>query len=231
MERRRFLPVGVCLWGLAAPLSAGSPTRAQTVRLPAAGFDLVGLRPLTVQVMTMEVNDLLAVAGARLEWRWPRPGAQTAPDELTVVFLASPSRGSVLGHPVLGTTATGHSGVSPVVWIYWPSVVGALGLGVGFRRDFLAERGLGVALGRVVAHELVHALAPEVPHGHGLMAPGLLPDALRGPPLALDDRSAAAFNAAAQSWRRWGGPPPGVDGRTRAHLDAAAAADHAAAAR
>lgn len=213
MQRRSILRVGVCLWGLAVPLSAGSPTRAQTVRLPAAGFDLVGLSPLTVEAMTRELNDLLAVAGVRLEWHWPHPGTQTAPDELSVIFLKSPGRGSVAGHPVLGTTATGQSGLSPVVWVYWPSVVGALGLRADSRRDFLAGRGLGVAIGRVVAHELVHALAPELPHGSGLMAPAFRPDTLRGPPLALDVRSAAALNAAALSWKTWGGPPPAADGR------------------
>ena len=36
-----------------------------------------------------------------------------------------------------------------------------------------ASRDLSLALGRVVAHELVHALAPSVPHGTGLMSASL----------------------------------------------------------
>jgi hypothetical protein len=219
MALRRILGIGVSVWSLALPSSASSA--APAVRVPVAGFDLVGLRTLTVEAMTMELNDLLAVAGVRLDWRWTPPGTQTAPDELSVVFLDSAGRGGASGHPVLANTATGHSGLSPVVWVYCPSVVGALGLRTDTRRAFLAERGLGVALGRVVAHELVHALAPEVPHGSGLMAPALRPDALRGPPLALDVRSAATLNAAARSWLRWGGPPTAPDRRAATDRGAA----------
>jgi hypothetical protein len=36
-----------------------------------------------------------------------------------------------------------------------------------------AARALAIALGRVVAHEVVHALAPSVPHGKGLMSASL----------------------------------------------------------
>jgi hypothetical protein len=211
MEPRRFLRMGLCFWGLALPLSAASPNEAQTVRLRTAGFDLVRLNALTAEVMITELNRLLAAADTRVEWRWAAPGTETAPDELRVVFLDSPARGTLAGYPVLGTTATGHSGPPPIVWIHTPSVARVLGLRAeSLRNSFFAERSLGVALGRVVAHELVHALAPEVPHGTGLMAPGLRPQALLGPPLVFDARSATTFGAAARSWRRWGGSPPGV---------------------
>ena len=229
MERRGILRIGFCLWGLALPLSAASPTEAPTVRLWAAGFDLVRLGSLTTEVMTGELNQLLAVAGARVEWRWAPPGTEATPDELRVVFLDSPGRGAAARSPVLGTTATGYSDAPPVVWIYCPNVARSLGLrGDPLHYSFLARRALGVALGRVVAHELVHALAPEVPHGSGLMAHGLRPNALRGPPLALDVSGANAFKAAARSWQRGGGSPPVGERRARARLATAAADDTAA---
>jgi hypothetical protein len=219
------------LWALALPLRAAPSTEGETVRLRAAGFGLARISPLTVKVMTLELDRLLAVAGVRVEWRWVTPGTQTAPDEFCVVFLDSPGRGAAAEQPVLGTTVTGDSASPPLIWIYWRNVVHTLGLRDDSPLDtFFVKRSLGVALGRVVAHEVVHALAPEVPHGTGLMAAGILPGALRRPRLALDEESAATLNAAARSWQRSGGPPPEADRQARARLAAARAADHAAAA-
>jgi hypothetical protein len=36
--------------------------------------------------------------------------------------------------------------------------------------DAAAAHALAVALGRVVVHEVIHAVAPAVPHGKGLMS-------------------------------------------------------------
>jgi hypothetical protein len=218
MERRKILRAGLCLWGLAQPLSAAAPTETRAVCLRAAGVDLVRLGPLTVEVMIGELDHLLAIAGTRVEWHWAAAGTETAPDELQVVFLDSPGR-CVAGQPLLGSTATGQSGPPPVIWIYCPSVVRALGLRAdSLRGSFFDKRALGVALGRVVAHELVHALAPEVPHGSGLMAPGFRPETLRGPGLALDVSSATLFNAAARSLH--GDSPPPDERRTRERIAA-----------
>jgi hypothetical protein len=220
MERRRILRAGLCLWGLAQPLSAAAPTETQTVCVRAAGVDLVRLGPLTVEVMIRELDHLLAVAGTRVEWHWAAAGTETAPDELQVVFLDSPGR-RVAGQPLLGSTATGQSGPSPVIWIYCPSVVRTLGLRAdSLRGSFFDKRTLGVALGRVVAHELVHALAPEVPHGSGLMAPGFRPEALLGPGLALDVSSATRFNTAVRSLERRGDSPPPDERRARERIAA-----------
>ena len=50
------------------------------------------------------------------------------------------------------------------------------------------------ALGRVVAHELVHAIAPLEPHAdRGLMQASLNRAVLTGPRLAIDERRARAF--------------------------------------
>jgi hypothetical protein len=51
----------------------------------------------------------------------------------------------------------------------------------GMRLDVNAARRLGTGLSRVVAHELVHALVPALPHGKGLMAARLDRRMLTGP--------------------------------------------------
>jgi hypothetical protein len=57
-------------------------------------------------------------------------------------------------------------------------------------------RALGIALGRVVAHELVHALAPSVPHGAGLMSEKLTRRQLTAGRLPVDPGVGLAVCAA-----------------------------------
>jgi hypothetical protein len=101
--------------------------------------------------------------------------------------------------------------------VYVPNVSRALGLRtfalVESPRD---QRDLGTALGRVVAHEVVHALAPEVPHGDGLMAARFHLGHLALDEVRLDDDDARALVVAAQEWRARGGPLPEPERRARA---------------
>jgi hypothetical protein len=60
----------------------------------------------------------------------------------------------------------------------------------------VSVRAFGIALGRVVAHELVHALAPSVPHGTGLMAEKLTCRQLTRPTLTFDPEVGLAVRAA-----------------------------------
>ncbi|HYN02514.1 MAG TPA: hypothetical protein VE359_08720, partial [Vicinamibacteria bacterium] len=59
-----------------------------------------------------------------------------------------------------------------------------------------ASRALAIALGRVVAHELVHALAPSVPHGTGLMSATLTTRQLRAPSIPFEPEVGLAVQAA-----------------------------------
>ncbi len=108
--------------------------------------------------------------GIPATWRRADAGEPTRAGEIRVILL---DRGAVNGRhaTVLGSTPT-HFESAPFVWVHVPSVRGALGL-AGSDRALLDLRdgySLGVALGRVIAHEVVHALAPGVAHGEGLMA-------------------------------------------------------------
>ncbi|HVR70479.1 MAG TPA: hypothetical protein VMT87_06495, partial [Vicinamibacteria bacterium] len=59
------------------------------------------------------------------------------------------------------------------------------------------RREFGMALGRVVAHELVHALAPQRPHVKGgLMAERMGRALLLAPDLAIETATSEALRAA-----------------------------------
>jgi hypothetical protein len=101
------------------------------------------------------------------------------------------------GAPVLGATPPAFA-VAPYVWVHLPGLRSSLGLGPGLvvRRDARAARVLGVAVGRVIAHEVVHALAPSVPHGTGLMSASLTRRQLTAPSIPFEPEVALAVRAA-----------------------------------
>jgi hypothetical protein len=79
------------------------------------------------------------------------------------------------------------------VWAFLENVRWTLGQG----RDLPAvdlERTLGLALGRVVAHEVIHSVAPEEPHSRsGLMSHSMNQTLLSSGKAPLDARCARAF--------------------------------------
>jgi hypothetical protein len=79
---------------------------------------------------------------------------------------------------IMGLVVRDHAAPSPV-WIFVDNIVSTLRTREGFATD---SRELGVAMGRVVAHEVIHALAPRHPHARtGLMSPVLDRAGLLGP--------------------------------------------------
>jgi len=97
------------------------------------------------------------------------------------------------GRRVLAATAHRHG--PRTVWIDWP---GMLWL-AGFTEDSfpparpLDKRRVGLALGRVLAHELIHALLPDRPHADA----GLMSEAMRQPllaPVTVDEGFRAALH-------------------------------------
>lgn len=107
--------------------------------------------------------------GVTVSWRRAEPAEPARPGEVRVILL---DRHAVTGRAnVLGSTPGRFEG-SPFVWIHVPGVRDSLGLpgaDPGPAGDPRESYLVGIALGRVIAHELVHALAPAVPHGEGLM--------------------------------------------------------------
>ncbi|HYN05210.1 MAG TPA: hypothetical protein VE359_22365, partial [Vicinamibacteria bacterium] len=117
-----------------------------------------------------EARSLLRKMGATVSWRRGDASELARPGEVRVILLDRTA--TSFGKAVLGATPPRFE-VAPFVWVHVPSVRGVIGLdprGSVFALSPAASRALAIALGRVVAHELVHALAPSVPHGTGLMS-------------------------------------------------------------
>jgi hypothetical protein len=73
-------------------------------------------------------------------------------------------------------------------------------VGIGQRSgpglDVHSARRLGIALARVIAHEVVHALAPSLPHGSGLMSARLDRRMLTAATIAFDPQVGLAVRTA-----------------------------------
>jgi hypothetical protein len=163
-----------------APLPGLTPPAAVEPALVAAGLPLrlAWLDPAdaagsSASAACDEAVRVFKALGLVASWR--RVSAEDPPrdDEVRVILL---DRGTVNARHanVLGSTPEHFEG-PPYVWIHVPGVRQVLGM-ADVRRgalDLHDSHGLGVALGRVIAHEVVHALAPAVPHGEGLMRSSL----------------------------------------------------------
>ena len=92
----------------------------------------------------------------------------------------------------------GSGAQSQTAWIYLSNVIWALGLQDRGSRGYSAreQEEIARALGRVVAHELVHAVAPDIPHSRtGLMADTMGRSLLLQRTLSLAPAEQAALRA------------------------------------
>ncbi len=104
---------------------------------------------------------------------WGATASERAADgEIRVILVESVTR--IEGTAILASTSPKFEGAT-CLWIHVPSIRAALGVadhGAIFDLlDFRDQSRTSRAVGRVIAHEVVHAVAPGVPHGLGLMAP------------------------------------------------------------
>ncbi len=118
-----------------------------------------------------EASRILDSVGVSVAWRRGRAEEAALRGEIRVIVVdrgvTTPS-----GAIVLGSTSSRPNEL-PFLWVHLPGVRAALGerenpCQASF--ELLDRRRLGVALGRVIAHEVVHTLAPGLPHGVGLMS-------------------------------------------------------------
>jgi hypothetical protein len=174
---------------LARPLATSSVLRLVWV-------DPTGVGVGAEAVARDEARSLLRKMGATVSWRRGDAGEPARPGEVRVILLDRTTESS--GKAVLGATPP-HFEVAPFVWVHVRSVRAVIGLdprGSAFAMAPPALRALAVALGRVVAHELVHALAPSVPHGTGLMSAGLTTRQLTAPGIRFEPEVGLAVQAA-----------------------------------
>lgn len=160
-------------------------------------LDPAGIALGADQIAQPAVIELLREMGVEARWRRGDPHELSRPGELRIILLPRPGVFEN-GLPVLGATPTRFAG-EPHVWVHVPSVASAVGIErmrPGMRLDVHAVRRLGTGLSRVVAHELVHALVPALPHGKGLMAARLDRRMLTGPSVPVDADVGLALRAA-----------------------------------
>jgi hypothetical protein len=168
--------------------------------LGAAPLDLVWVDPTSAapgayRWARAESAAILKGAGVEVRWREAKPAEILSAGELAVIVMSGAGVRSRPGHLVLGASQTGTDAVS-AVWLYAEAVGQTLGLRgtptIGWSgRERVV---FGVALGRVAAHEVIHALLPRHPHASaGLMAEEVDLQALSGARPPVDGTTRAAL--------------------------------------
>lgn len=198
----REAALGVTLIGVV--LVAGRASANDEPALPAlrlAWLDVEGVTVGVEGVARSECRSVLEKAGLEVVWRRGSGGEEARPGEVRVLLVDHLVVDPQARRSIMGATPA-QPRLHSVVWIH----VGSVRASIGFPSDFpildlpvKARRDLGVALGRVVAHEVVHVLAPELPHGSGLMSPLLSRDKLIAAHLWLEADDAAQVRAALET--------------------------------
>ncbi len=180
---------------------AGAPQRTiEAAVVRAAEIDFTSLHELTRKVMRHELTALLRPADLAVSWRRTPPHGETDANEIRVVLMRSAGAGTDRG--ALGSALPRGRPVAATIWLYVPTVAAALELDperVATSPD--EQRLMGTALGRVLAHEVVHVLAPEREHARaGLMRASLHPHHLTSGSAAVEADCRTALLAGARAW-------------------------------
>ena len=157
-----------------------------------------------------ETRSLLRKMDVSVEWRIGEAGEVARPGEVRVI-LVDRAAARASGEPILGSTPPRFDG-QPYFWVHVPNVRAAMGIrldGPLAAVEASSVHAFGVALGRVVAHELVHVLAPSTPHGRGLMSEKLTRFQLSASRLELEPQVGLAVRASLRGEPSL--PPAGTD--------------------
>ena len=150
---------------------AASRPEPRAPRLRLVWIDVLDSAPYAFKGAAREASAILADAGVVATWTLGDSSTMTTADELKVVLMAGVANGARLPEHVMGGTRGGSQ--SHTTWIYLSNVLWALGLKPEPTRRLSRqeEEQVARALGRVVAHEVVHAVVPDLVHSPGgLMA-------------------------------------------------------------
>jgi hypothetical protein len=196
---RTLLAVALAVAGsLLVALDSGAEGAHEPRRLEVAFIDVEGaLPPLAAAAMRDEAVRNLRKAGVQLDWLQARVDASFDGTRHKVVLVrqapAALARRCTMGSVIAGPDAP------RAAWIYLDSVLRALRLRAEVAQMGLAQtRELGIALGKVAAHELIHTMAPELPHAEsGLMSANLGRSTLISGTLAVDEATRAALRPVA----------------------------------
>ena len=143
--------------------------------------------------MTEEFRFIFRPIGIDVVWmKAPDTGRGASPINYTLVLMPIESKRWNLPCHVMGVVA-GEKSERCFIYIFFPNVLRALGKkSIASCTPSAREiHELGRALGRVVAHELVHTIAPESPHTNaGLMCAWLKRYSLPHPRLLMSGATA-----------------------------------------
>lgn len=141
------------------------------------------LLPIGERWIAKETVRVLAAADIGVRWDWSHgPRSSTREHRLRVVLVPSEPSGPGWRLPAntLGATVLDGVKAPPAVYIFYKTIAASLRLHrLGGRPEtnsyFLGRASR--ALGRIIAHEIAHAIAPGEPHARdGLMRAGLAPE-------------------------------------------------------
>lgn len=143
-----------------------------------------------------ETTRVFKAMGIATQWRRADAGEPSRRGEIRVILLDRGARNAG-GGVVLGATPVRFED-QPFVWVHVPSVREGLRLlpDSPATLEIRDQYRLSIALGRVIAHEVVHAVAPGIPHGQGLMATRLTAHDLIAPSLRVAPEVAQLVRAA-----------------------------------
>jgi len=193
-------PLVACLAALLAPPARAMDAAPLEVR---ALWVETGLVPPALRVaMIHAAASILSPARVVVRWRVGKADTVSGPEELRVVAIEQRGRGAGAGR-ILGATSNGPG--SRTIWVNYPNVAWAAGTTVDALSSagFHERRRAAIALGRVVAHEIVHALVPDLPHADVGVMSERLKDSLDRP-LGLDPLTTEALLAANRRAREAG---------------------------
>jgi hypothetical protein len=199
------------LEGLLAPRLPFSATTASLPALHLVWIDPTGVATGVDALARSEAGRLLRAMGVRVSWRRGECHQEARAGEVRVVLL---DRGAARDRftPVLGATPPRFEG-APLVWVLVPGVRAVIGLSPHESAASMRPsdvRDLAFALGRVVAHETVHAVAPWVRHGAGLMSARLTRRQLTAHTIPVELEVSLAVQAALRGEPSAAGPGTGV---------------------
>jgi hypothetical protein len=160
-------PIGRNLCVLTLGAFVGPPrvlAADQPASLSVVVVDLAHLEGVPLDVAVAEVNATLDPLGIRVSWQFAKPGKEIDPTAIRVVLLERRPCGREKSENVFASVSPAND--SATIWVCVPNLISAPAV----RRPGQSgaePRRLGVGLGRVIVHELVHLSNPELRHDEG----------------------------------------------------------------
>ncbi len=170
-------------------------------------MDLAGVPALAEEAARREAAEVLQDVGLVPRWRVGSAHDLVGPHDLPVVLLrrdhsARRGKGRVLGACTAQSTP-------PRAWVYLDNLAWVMGVASG-DGPLTAEEAvrLGRAIGRIVAHEVIHAVAPHVEHARsGIMSARFDRRDLLASHLAVDLGTRRSVQAVLATMRASSTPP------------------------